>query len=244
MRVAICFWGLCRSTEHTIDSIEKNIYDVLRAAGIEFDIYLHSFVLYRPYTNKRAGEAAIHLKNTSWKLLKPTVQLIEDQDEVDKVLNLKAYRVQGNPWAGDTGHDFTTLDNHIRALYSLEKVTELWTGVSVEYDAVLYCRPDVRYVCTLSSIWIKMLPQKTILMPDFHLVDGCNDRFAIGKPDVMRAYGMRLSTALEFSKKTLLHSEKYLSFILSNNRIQIQYVPFRFRRIRATGEVFPSDLNL
>jgi hypothetical protein len=244
MRVAVCFWGLCRSTEYTIQSIEKFIYDILKSVGIEYDVYVHSFVLYRPYSNRRAGEEVVHLKNTTWKLLNPTSSIIEDQDIVDKSLNMRLYRSQGNPWESDTGNDFTTLDNHIRALYSLKRVTELWSASGKEYDAVMYCRPDVRYINPIDPAWLSLVPNGCILMPDFHLTEGCNDRFAIGKPDVMKVYGNRFNDALAFSKKHQLHSEKFLSFILSASYISVQYIPIRFRRIRATGEVFPSDLNL
>jgi hypothetical protein len=244
MRVAVCFWGICRSTEYTITSIKKHIYESLSSAGIEYDVYVHSFVLYRSYTNRRAGENTIHLKNTTWKLLKPKKNIIEDQDIVDKTLNFKEYRSQGNPWEGDIGNDFTTLDNHIRALYSLKRVTDLWSESGIEYDAILYCRPDVRYLEPIDPMWISCIPEKIILMPDFHLTEGCNDRFAIGKPDVMKVYGSRYTDALSFSRKNKLHSEKFLSSMLSMCYIKIQYIPFRFRRIRATGEVFPSDLSL
>jgi hypothetical protein len=244
MRVAVCFWGLCRSTDLVIDSIKQYIFQPLLDVGIEVDTFLHTYTLYRPYSNSRAGEERIQLKNTVWKLLEPTKYIIENQDKVDTHLQFEQYRTYGNPWAADDAGGFQTLDNHIRALWSLKQVTTLWIQSGISYDAVLYVRPDCRYLRPLQPSWLYSLKKYTIMLPDFHLHENCNDRFAIGVPDVMRHYGMRFDGALEYSKRLPLHSERYLSFILSRNAITIEHIPFRFWRMRANGETCPADADL
>jgi hypothetical protein len=79
----------------------------------------------------------------------------------------------------------------------------------------------------------------TVLIPDFHIVHGCNDRFAIGEPDVMKVYGSRFTGALGYSKTNLLHSEAYLFDTMRG--FAFQTIPFRFRRVRAGGFVFEGD---
>jgi hypothetical protein len=243
MRIALCFWGICRSTDHTIESIEQYIFQPLRQAGIEYDTYVHTYRLFRPYSNPRAGEISLQLKNTLYKLLKPTQEIVENQDTVDYQLHLEQYRTLGNPWFDD-GNTFITFDNHIRALWSLSQVTKLWKDSKQTYDFIVYLRPDVLYVSSLTKQLFEGLNRTTIRIPDFHLHKGCNDRFAIGHPNVMYIYGNRFQGALEYSKKHPLHSESYLAYTLQNMGIQIQNIRFRFRRVRADGTVARSDLNL
>jgi hypothetical protein len=243
MKIAICFWGICRSTDITIESLHTNIFRVLKANNIEYDTFVHTFTLYRPYSNPRANEHSLILKNTLWRLLEPTEHSVEHQDFIDTKLNFEQYRACGNPWASDT-YTFTTLDNHIRSLYSLKKVTELWKSQKAVYDAVMYVRPDVRFTKPIQIEWLTDLKPNTILIPDFHLHENCNDRFAIGKPDVAGVFGNRYDTAHEYSLKNSLHSEKYLSYILKHNNITIEHIPISFRRIRADGLTHPGDLSL
>ena len=159
-------------------------------------------------------------------------------------LELQNYRTYGNPWAEEDNGSFSTLDNHIRALWSLKQVTSLWRGTGIVYDAVMYLRPDVQFLTYLSPSWLQNLTQTTIRIPNFHLIDGCNDRFAIGQPPVMELYGKRFEQAYEYSLRASLHSEKFLSYILNKNHVQIEYLPIRFRRLRANGEICPGDKDL
>ena len=69
MKVALCFWGICRSTDKTIDSIKTNIHNVLKQNNIEYDTYVHTYHLSKPYSNKRAGELPQQLNNYLYILL-------------------------------------------------------------------------------------------------------------------------------------------------------------------------------
>lgn len=247
MRVAVCFWGLCRSTDRVLESIETCIFTPLREAGIVYDTFLHTYKLFRPYTNMRASEIKVQLKNTNWKLLNPIDAVVENQDAVDKVLQLSKYRHHGDPWIDDErgfGTSYTTLDNHIRALWSLKQVTCLWSNTGRPYDAVLYCRPDVRYLTALLPSWIENIQRGVVLIPDFHLYHGSNDRFAIGHPRDMLVYGMRFDAAFGYSQQKQLHSERFLTDHLAQHGIGLRLVPFRFQRVRADGHVCEADRDL
>ena len=242
--IAICVWGICRSTDITIESIRSHIFQPLQLAGITYDVFLHTYTLYRSYENLRAGEPKLQLKNTLWKLLKPDHSIVEDQDTVDVSLAFEDYRQNGNPWKEDDSQGFQTLDNHIRALWSLQQVTTLWLPKQANYNAIMYIRPDVKFYSSLHPSWIQSLTPNSILVPNFHLIDGVNDRFAIGHPSVMKQYGMRFHQAKEYSTITALHSERFLSWILNIHRIQITYIPVKFRRIRANGMVYDADKDI
>ena len=242
--IAICVWGICRSTDLTFESIRTHIFQPLQAAGITYTLFLHTYALYRPYENPRAGEEKLQLKNTLWKLFKPDHSIVEDQDAVDATLTFEDYRKKGNAWKQEDGQGFQTLDNHIRALWSLQQVTRLWVPTKDKYDAVLYIRPDVKFYSSLHPSWIQSLTPNTVLVPNFHLIEGVNDRFAIGHPSAMKHYGMRFYQAKEYSTILALHSERFLSWSLAINRINVAYVPIKFRRIRANGVVCEADKEI
>lgn len=244
VHVAICVWGICRSTDHTIASVQKHIFQPLQEAGISYTLFLHTYALYRPYENPRAGESKQQLKNSLWKLFKPSKSIVEDQDEVEPHLHLDAYRTYGNPWKEEDGQGFQTLDNHIRALWSLYQVTKLWMSEEESYDAVLYIRPDVEFLTSLRPGWFQQIPFQTVFVPNFHLIDGVNDRFAFGRPEVMRHYGTRFLGAKQYSYMKHLHSESFLAWICMSKHIQVKTVSIKFRRIRADGTICEGDKTI
>lgn len=243
MRVAVCFWGICRSTDYTIESIENNIFSPLRTAGIDYDTFVHTYTVYAPYENRRAGEYTIQLKNTLWKLLKPTSVKVDHQARIDTTLRYEDYRRMGDPWGEDSDTTWQTFNNHIRALWSLKEVTRLWEASSNVYDAILYVRPDVRFSVPLNIEWLIFVPNDSIVIPNFQLINGVNDRFAIARPNVAKVYGKRFDGALEYSKSHQLHSETYLSDTLKVANIKVLPVYFPFCRIRANGLVHQGDVQ-
>lgn len=245
MRVALCYWGLARSTDITIESIEACILEPLKQANIQYTVFLHTFLIFREYNNCRANEWDIEIKNDIWKLLLPNYYIVDNQDEVDKDLELSSYRTKGDPWKheGNPYIEYNTLNNHIRSLYSLYKVTSLWKSKSHMFDVVIYLRPDVRYIKPISIEWLKtcMRQKDTIYIPDFQLHNEWNDRFAIGSPETMVVYGERYLYAQEYSKTNKLHSEEYLSNYMKKCKKHPTYIQFPFRRIRADGSICPAD---
>ncbi len=235
MRVALCFWGLCRSTDLTIQSIQDCIFKPLKDAGIEYTVYIHTYAIYRKYTNLRAQETPMFLKNTLWKLLEPCISKIENQDTIDPLLEFDRYKKHGNPWGDKTGEPWETFHNHIRALWSLKEVTRLWETSGVTYDRIIYLRPDVYFQTPLDVKWLYECKENEVLIPNFRIYYQSNDRFAIGHPTSMKYYGLRYLEAYTYSLESSLHSEKYLTHILKKNNIQIKQIPIFFSRIRANG---------
>ena len=247
MRIALCFWGLCRSTHLTIASIERQIYSVLRSAGIDFDVYIHTYNLYKPYTNPRSGEYDILLRNTAWKLLQPTEYQVDDQDQVDRHIGFQAYRSKGNPWSDEASQSeapWHTLDNHLRALWSLKQVTGLWQRSKETYDWIVYLRPDVRFVSPFDIDWLKQIGLNSIGCPDFQQISGCNDRFAVSRPEAAAIYGTRFDKALEYSRQKPLHAETFLADTIVAAGYRFVPLDIVFRRIRADGQTCPADVDL
>jgi hypothetical protein len=244
MRIALCYWGLCRSTDETYRSNEECIYKPLRQANIEFDIYVHTYEINGTYTNKWAKEVNIKLNNELYKLLKPTAFLIEDQLVVDNQLQFQEYMTQGlcRQWKTYIKNHKDIVDmthNHIRALHSLKQVTGLWLKSEKTYDRIIYLRPDVKFLTKLDTKWLATLKPDECILTNFAM-HPFNDRFAILYPKNAQIYGQRLDELLEFSKTSPVHSEGYLGHIINKHGIVPVIKDFQFRRVRANGIVIPN----
>lgn len=247
MRVALCFWGLCRSTHLTIHNLEQTIFSILRNAGIQFDSFVHTYTIRRPYSNPRSGEYELQLRNTNWKLLQPTCVSIENQDDIDSQIGFSNYRSKGNPWADEASQQelpWHTLDNHLRALWSLKQVTGLWLASNVSYDWIIYLRPDVRFGSSFDICWFNHLRSMEVGCPDFQQIAGCNDRFAVCRPTIAKVYGNRFDNALVYSRQKPLHAETFLADTMAAAGATFVPLDIRFVRIRADGQICPADVNL
>jgi hypothetical protein len=247
MRIAICFWGLCRSTQYTKDSLERFLFSVLKSAGADYDVYLHGLLIDGEYTNHRSNETNINLDQSLWKYLAPTVYSLEHQKEIDVELPIERYLTHPDPWGKEPSQTYVphhTFRNHLRSLWSLHKVTKMWEDSTTPYDYIVYIRPDVRLLVPLKIQWLTELKPRTICCPSFQRIDGWNDRFAIATPTEARIWGHRFLGAHAYSLQKPLHSERYLADTMKNAGIQPMYICFPFRRIRADGRVCPADIDL
>ena len=245
MKVALCFWGLCRSTHLTIASIQTHIFDALKHQGIEYDIYCHTYEIHHTYTNVRADEIKCILRNDNWKLLEPTYISLENQDKIDAGLDLESYRTKGDPWNYEPYYiPYATFDNHIRALWSLHSVGKLLDKSQTVYDYIVFLRPDVLYLQPLLRDYFLHATNETVCIPDFHHFFGSNDRFAICTPHVAKLYSHRFKHAFTYSLHNQLHAEGFLSDVLQSAGIRIHTIPFRFRRVRANGRIADADKSL
>jgi hypothetical protein len=119
-------------------------------------------------------------------------------------------------------------------LYSLNQVTQLWKSSDKTYDYIIYLRPDVKFLSPLKLTFFLNLNNSNIALPDFHEYP-VNDRFAIGKPNIMLIYGERYLHSYDYSLINKLHAETYLKYLLEQNKINIIKIKFEFQRIRSNG---------
>jgi hypothetical protein len=110
------------------------------------------------------------------------------------------------------------------------------------YTHIIFCRPDVLYQVPLQIDWFSFKSDK-ICIPNFGLCGDVNDRFALGRPKQMLAYGQRFDEAFEYSKKHPLASEAFLIATMKRHKIKYEHVNFYFTRVRATGKKNGMDLE-
>jgi hypothetical protein len=245
VRVAICFFGLTRSLQYTLSSIQKYLFEPLKNHGIKYDTYLHTYKMKKPYTNPRAGERSIMLDADEYKLLEPTYHMVENKETVSTYIGLEKYRTKGDPWGKENQAipgDYTTLDNHILYLWSQKQLTTMWQKNKGRYSHIIFCRPDVLYQVPLDIEWFSFTSNK-IFIPNFGLCGDVNDRFALGRPEQMVPYGSRFNEALQYSKYKPLASEEFLIATMKKYRIKYEHVNFYFIRVRANMKKDGLDLS-
>lgn len=228
--ISINFYGLTRNSLHiTLPSIKRNILTPLREAGIQYEIYLHTYDL-KVLSMKRSGESDIILKPDEWKLLKPNYWKITSQEEFDKSFDYERIKKFGDSW----GTNFQNTYGLIRQLNSIKTVKSLWNKT---YDFYLFLRPDLFYN---DKIDIKFLSLKqTIILPNWHSSGGYNDRFAFGTLDVINLWGNRFDEIFnycEISRKPL-HAERLLKYVCTKNRLSVYKTGMRASRVRANGSI-------
>ncbi len=71
-RYAICFYGILRSMDIVLPTIEHHIFDAIKKAGDEYDVFVHTYSM-ETYYNPRAKEKKMaYTHNDDFKPLQPT----------------------------------------------------------------------------------------------------------------------------------------------------------------------------
>ena len=241
MKIAFAFFGITRSLQYTIDSIQKNIFAVLKGAGVEYDIFMHTYRL-SSYKNSRTGEKLDTINNEEYKLLEPNYLEIHDQDELKRAIQITNYRSKPDPW----GTNYNSVDNFILGQFSKSRLTTMIRNSKNEYDYVIFIRPDCRYTQPLDLNFLRQANDTTICIPNFHTFGPhkFNDRFCIATMRTYSTYGGVFDNLLQISKKHSLHSETVLGNFIHGNKIKITRIPFLFQRIRCDGSTPDLDLRV
>lgn len=233
-RVALLFWGLTRSLKYTIDSINENILDVLKTNNYDYNIFIHTYYFNHLYSNIRTHENNIQLDFDEYKILnaKEEYVILDNQDEIDEIIDLKKYRTKGDVWY----NNYNSLDNMLRALYSLNRVTELFKKYKDNYDYVLFLRPDVKYVDKLNIEIFNDIDNEFNIIPHFQASGGYNDRMFAGIPKNAIIYGEKIKELYDYSINNQVHAETYNMWYLNKHNIKIKIITdFLFKRVRANG---------
>ena len=133
MKVAIGFYGITRSLKYTIESINSSIFDFFKENDIEYDVFMHTYLL-NSYENKRANEKKTDIiDNEEHKLLSPKYLKIDNQDDIIKNLDLTKYRSRRDPW----NTNYQTVNFFILGSYSKHILTTMIEEVEENYQYIL-----------------------------------------------------------------------------------------------------------
>ncbi len=215
-RIAVCLSGSCRGLDRTNRNLQENLFNELGRYG-QYDIFM-----YVP-EDAEAGHAA---------LLNPTVlRVVPDHHLAEDGLR------NGRDCLLKVG-----LQRYLQQLYGLKMCDQLRQAYEkdneINYDAVLRCRPDLLFESPLPDL--KTLDLNYIHVPDFHMFEGCNDRFAIGNPEDMARYMNKYDDWPAYVRSWIgsgpqappVTAEMFTAGQLRRYGIPVRLMPVRFNRVR------------
>mmetsp|Transcript_29770 Transcript_29770/g.80027 ORF Transcript_29770/g.80027 Transcript_29770/m.80027 type:complete len:303 (+) Transcript_29770:248-1156(+) len=258
-RCALLLYGLPKFfKDRCFPTLEARI---LSRLPFPVDVFVHTYDLHET-TNVRNNEAACRLFPEEVEVAHPVRVEMQDQGVVDKVHlaqfnELKRY---GDAWF----NHYVSLKNVLRQYNSLHRAYKLMEleqeEKGIQYTILCASRMDVLYLDNLPDSCVQSLAQLdpgTIFVPNFHEWElrednliyptgGMNDRFAIGCRHAMRVYTDRVEHAVSFCRQRarMFHTETFLKWHLAQRRVTVRKMPFRFQRIRGSGDIHDTDREL
>lgn len=229
-RIAICYWGLVRTLKDVLPSQQKYVYSELEKAGIEYDVFLHTW-----YTNKNLVWNREMTEPIDYKpidLVHPLEKRIDDQSMFLKTIDFSKYYYQGErEWVPQL------ILNHLCALESQKRCTNLCLESGNKYDYIMFLRPDALITKRFPAEDIQDFSDNTIIITNFNHWEGWNDQFAILRPEAVIPYSHRIDNIAEFRKTNgRIVSEKYVKFVVDKHYIPKQ-IDFHFDLLRPNGKL-------
>jgi hypothetical protein len=233
-KVAILFYGLTRNLETTCHSIKENLLKPLNDNSIDYDIYMHTYKIVGEYKNEWSGESTSNYKNENIvKLLNPKYLILENQKKIVDSIDFNKYYKQLGNWTGMT-KDMTKylIRNMCLALYSKKRITEVFDYNIKDYDYAIIIRPDIQLQHKIDVNLFNELNENNIIIPAMDSFYGCNDRFCIGKPNVISYCGKLFDALKLYSESKSIISEVYFMDKLNQRYITILKRNIRYKQLR------------
>jgi hypothetical protein len=215
-RVAVCLSGSCRGLDRTYRNLQEKLLNPLAQYGD------HDLFMYVP-DDAEARYAS---------LLKPTVLQVVPDHHLD----------EGGLRNGSDCLLKVGIQRYLQQLYGLKMCDRLRQAYEKEngfrYDAVLRCRPDLLFESPLPDL--TTLDLNYIYVPDFHMFEGCNDRFAIGSSENMTFYMQKYDDWHAYVRNWIsagpeappVTAEMFTGGQLRQYGISVRLLPVRFDRVR------------
>ena len=247
MKIALCFWGLTRSLKYTIESIKKYIFEPLKKAGIEYDIYLHTYYLEGLYCNEFGKEYDIKLDVNEYKLLNPDYVKIDNQDKVIEKIDFTKYNHKKG--RKEVHYNRQTHNNAILGLYSMREATKMIKENNKKYDFIFFLRPDMKYLREFNPRWFLLTKNIKVLTTRFGKSGGYNDRMFVGNYQQGLVFGQALDYLEEYIKDNIFVAEPFIKWLVHkycfpDRDTMVRFIDYSFQRVRATGQIAHLDRNL
>ena len=236
-KIALVYWGLLRSFDKVYQSHINNIYNVFLKNNIEFKIFSHTWK-----TNgdkQKVWQQTIDKKQNyeQIKLVDYHKFKIDEQDVFEKNLKFDDYFYKDKWFPGRQRNgewDPDLLKNHLCALESQKRSFEMVENDNIDFDYVMFLRPDVLFKNKFPIDTIDYLHQNEngILVPNFDSYEGVNDRFAVTNYNYAKYYAKRLDGMVEYRKKHgRIIAEKYTGDIVKKY-YKKKDIDFKFNIVR------------
>ena len=222
-KVAILFFGLSRTLERTIDSLERNLFTPLRESSMHYDIFVHTYKIHGAYSNMWSNEHTENYHNEDVEnLLKPKYYLCDDQEQIANSIDFNEYYTKLGNWTG-MSEEVTKylIRNMCLALYSKKQITLVLDQHMNEYDYAMIIRPDTEMHSRFNVNIFNDLPDNGVIIPVKEWFWGCNDRLCIARPHIISYCGKLFDGLKEYSENKSIISEVYFQDKLNERSITI-----------------------
>lgn len=232
MKIAICYFGMTRSTKFVYLSHHQHLFNIFKQNNIEYDIFMHTWKSKNDENIIWEHSCNIRVDYEEYKLLNPTFYKIDNQDDFlntikfENYFNEELYKIHG----GDTHYEWRPqlILNHLCGLESQKRVYTMVTETSNFYDYIIFIRPDVEILNDFNIHWLHS--SFDIMIPDTDHNEGLNDRFAILPFNTSSKYAERIDEIIEFRKNHgRIVSEKFVKFIINKYYNNIRFIHFIMR---------------
>jgi len=239
MKVAILFFGLTRTLEQTIESIKTYLLHSLDKHSIEYDIFIHTYKIFGPYTNMWSRESvAVYHNEDVETLLRPKYVLYDNQETIVNSINVNDYYNKLGNWTGMSSEMTKYLiRNMCLALYSKKQITTLFEAHKDEYEYAILIRPDMKLTRAFDVSIFNELNHTNIVVPQKDWYMGCNDRMCVGKPNVIAYCGKLFDDLQAYSNRKSIVSEIYFLDKLKEKGITILPKHIEYDNLRIQGAV-------
>ena len=231
-RIAICYWGLVRTLREVLPSQQKYVYSELEKTGLEYDVFFHSWSTDKNLVWNREMPEPIEYDTVD--LVHPLKKQIDDQSEFLKTIDFSKYYYHDEPeWIPQL------IWNHLCALESQKRCTNLCLESGIKYDYIMFLRPDalINKRLPVEELFTPDFSDNTMVIANFNHWEGWNDQFAILKYDAVIPYSHRIDGIAEFRKTNgRIVSEKYVKYVVDRHYFPKQ-VDFHFDLLRPNGKL-------
>lgn len=237
-KIAICYWGMTRSTKLVFKSHFFNLFNSLKNSNIDYKIFMHTWKVENNQNMIWENVSHIPIDYEEYKLLQPNYYKIDEQklfkDKIffSEYFNKELYDKHG----GDTPHEWRPqlIMNHLCALESQKRVHQMVNDIGEEFDFIIFIRPDVQIT---NKFDVNMLNTDfDIIIPSYDHHEGYNDRFAILPFKNSSNYACRIDEIINFRKNHgRIVSEKYVKFIINKYYSKLKFIDFFMKIIRPDG---------
>jgi len=258
MKVAICYWGMTRSTKFVYESHINKLFNILKTNNIDYNIFMHTWKTKNDENIIWESVSSIPVDYEEYKLLNPDYYQIDNQNDFLK--SILSYQSDSNEpdnyndfvkrlifsdyfkkelfdrYGGDTEFEWRPqlLLNHLCALESQKRVYNMVVNAKKDYDFIIFMRPDVDLISIFDVNWLNC--DFDIILNDYDDFDGFNDRFAILPFNNAAKYAERIDEAKEYRKDNYrISAERYLKFIVDKYYSKPIFVHLNTKIIRPNG---------
>lgn len=239
MKLAICYWGMTRSTKLVYKTHNNHLFNILNVNKIEYDVFMHTWKTKNDENIIWEKPCSIPIDYEEYKLLNPNYYKIENQNDFTETLNFsdyfneKLYKLYG----GDKPYEWRPqlILNHLCALESQKRVYNMVVETKNNYDFIIYIRPDVKILNNFEISWLNS--DFDIVLLDYDNYEGFNDRFAILPMNTATKYSERIDEIKDYRKNHgRIVSEKYVKFFVEKYYSKPKFVNFVMKIVRPNGE--------